>query len=277
MAVQSGDPPTLESSTGPSPPSLISPTTSSLQSHPLSRKSSVSSQTEIDISIEALNPTSDLVLGAQHSIEMMHENLEALEQTLRNLADGRGLLAENSELDSELQKIYDDLATINKNQVDGTEEIELLMHKFLNETAMKRIEEEVNKEIQDNMDKLVKEEVEAYLETAISLQLQKDLLQRKKELDQVHRNLHDSESKRLNSLLSERNINEPMHTIYRSNGEISKHFPKTLNELFSFDADTCKALVIDYDIDSPEGTSRRGNLNRFMVFCGLQLSMIAND
>lgn len=41
-------------------------------------------------------------------------------------------------------------------------------------------------------------------------------------------------------------------------------------------ADICKALIADYGIDSSESTTKRGNMNRFMVFCGLQLSMLAN-
>ncbi|KAJ3737569.1 hypothetical protein DFJ43DRAFT_6146 [Lentinula guzmanii] len=268
--MQSGDPPTLDSSAT----SLTSPTT---RSSPLSRKTSVSSQTETDIPIAHTNPASDSVLEVQHSVGMMHESLNALEQILQNLAEGQnsGLLADNGQL-NEIEEIHKDLTAIQKNQVDGTEEIELLMKNFLDQKAVEKIEELVNQEIQRDMDNLVKEEVQAYLQSAISSELQKELLQRKKELDEAHCELHNSESKRLNSLLSERNVNEPLHNIYCSNGRISEHFPKTLNELFAYDADTCKTLVKDYNIDSPEGTSKRGNLNRFMVFCGLQLSMIAN-
>ncbi|KAJ3793224.1 hypothetical protein GGU11DRAFT_422159 [Lentinula aff. detonsa] len=276
--MQSGDPPTLDS------------------------KTSVSSQTETDIPIAQTNPASDSILEVQHSVGMMHESLNALEQILQNLAEGQnsGLLADKGQL-NEIEEIHKDLTAIQKNQVDGTEEIELLMKNFLDQKAVEKIEEQVNQEIQRDMDKLVKEEVQAYLQSAISSELQEELLQRKKELDEAHCELHNSESKRLNSLLSERNVNEPLHNIYCSNGKISEHFPKTLNELFAYDgqlslsidsfdrdtesevllflhaADTCKTLVKDYNIDSPEGTSKRGNLNRFMVFCGLQLSMIANS
>lgn len=50
----------------------------------------------------------------------------------------------------------------------------------------------MNKEIEGNMDMIVKEEVQAYLQSSISSQLQQELRERKKELDEVHRDLHNS-------------------------------------------------------------------------------------
>ncbi|KAJ3930379.1 MAG: hypothetical protein NXY57DRAFT_315046 [Lentinula lateritia] len=263
--MQSGDPPTLDSSA----PSFASSTTSSS----LSRKTSVSSHTEIEIPIAPSNTSSEF-FEVQHTMAMIHENLNAFEESLRNITHGH---LDNSELDNELEEIRKALALIKEDQVHGTEEIELLMKNFIDEKALERIREQVNKEIEGNMDMIVKEEVQAYLHSSISSQLQQELRERKKELDEVHRDLHNSESKRLNSLLNERSINEPLHTLYCSDGKISKHFPKTVHELTSFDADICKALIADYGIDSSESTTKRGNMNRFMVFCGLQLSMLAND
>ncbi|KAJ3846351.1 hypothetical protein EV368DRAFT_69990 [Lentinula lateritia] len=267
--MQFGDPPTLDSSA----PSFASSTTSSS----LSRKTSVSSHTEIEIPIAPSNTSSDF-FEVQHTMAMIHENLNAFEESLRNITNGQ---LDNSELDNELEEIRKALALIKEDQVHGTEEIDckvvlgtVLMKNFIEEKALEKIKEQVNKEIEDNMDMIVKEEVQAYLQSTISSELQQELRERKKELDEVHRDLHNSESKRLNSLLNERSIDEPLHTIYCSDGKISKHFPKTVHELTSFDADTCKTLVTDYGIESPEGTSKRGNLNRFMVFCGLQLSII---
>ncbi|KAJ3720099.1 hypothetical protein C8R42DRAFT_672675 [Lentinula raphanica] len=250
-----------------------------------SRKASVSSQTDsssitIDIATQPSYPGSDATIEAQHSIGMMNESLNTLEHILQRLSEGQdsgqGAFAGNDRLDEEIKQIHKDLEAIRKNQTDGVEEIDLLMKKFLEETAEAKLKDEVNQEIERGLDGLVRDEVQAYLQDKISPKMQEQFEQRKKELEKAHRELHNSESKRLNSLLSERNIKEPLHTIYNAQDKISEHFPKTLKDLVAYDADTLQALIKEYGIDSPDNTTKRGNLNRFMVFCGLQLSLIAN-
>jgi len=244
-----------------------SPTTSS--SPPLSRTSSYT-----DISIE-ISHSSD-VLNAQYTVGVMQGSLDALQDVLQNLTDQTLYpgLTENSKLSKELAEIRKGLESVDVKHAYGQEEIGLLMDKLMKEQAIDELRGQVNKEITLNMDKLVKEEVEAYLQNTIPLNLQQDVQKSKKELDEVSRELHNSESKRMNALLREKNRHEPIHTIFRSNGTISEHFPKTLEDLFNIDASTCKALVNDYDIESPDGTSKDGNLNRFMQFCGVQFQMV---
>ncbi|KIK61249.1 hypothetical protein GYMLUDRAFT_43311 [Collybiopsis luxurians FD-317 M1] len=255
--MQPADPPT--SST------CFSPTTSS--STPLSRTVSLSSNT--DITIEPSYP-SDI----QDPLATMRSTLENLEDIIRELETqtmNQGL-AEGSLFAADIQKIRQDLDGIEKGHANGTQEIKLLMDDLVKKTSLAEIQKQVDEEIKQNMDSLIKEEVKTYLEQAIPSKIQQELQDRKKELDEVNRDLHNSESKRLNSLLRERNRHEPLRNIYRSNGEVSKHFPKTLDDLFNIDATTCKTLVQDYNLEV--SASKDGNLNRFMVFCGVQYQMV---
>jgi hypothetical protein len=236
-----------------------------------SRTSSLSSHT--DVTIEPSYPSD--VLNAQYSLGIMRGSLEALELILRNLEDKtlqQEALEDNHQLTEELRKLRQGLGDLDKKQTEGKQEIELLMKNLLEEQSLKDLQKQVDEEIKLSMDTLVKEEVEAYLKKETPAALQKELQERKEQLKEAHRDLHNSESKRLNALLRDRNRNEPLHKIYRKDGTVSDRFPKTLDELFNIDAETCKLLVEEYSL--PPSSSKDGDLNRFMIFCGVQYQMV---
>ncbi|KAF9075656.1 hypothetical protein BDP27DRAFT_1415427 [Rhodocollybia butyracea] len=242
-----------------------SPISSSNDLH--SRTSSFSSHTDISVS----PPHSSETLNAHYSIGTMKESLDNLDGILNRFM-ARHESTDSDQLSDELKGIRNELNVIQKTQSDGTEFINLLMQDLLAAKSIEVLQKQVDEEIKADMDKVVKEEVDAYFRTAVPSQLVKNLKDRKLELEKARRDLHNSESKRLNALLREKNLHSPLHTLYRSNGSVSDHFPKSLDELFSMDAATCKALVNDYEIEN--STSRDGNLNRFMVFCGVQYQMV---
>ncbi|KAF5384565.1 hypothetical protein D9757_006487 [Collybiopsis confluens] len=272
----SADPPASSAS--------FSPSTSS--SVPLSRTTSLSSQT--DITIEPSYSSGPAY--AQDSLLIMRDSLIILESALRELesqAMDQGLL-NNNQFGEELQKIRQGLDDIDKGQTNGIQEINrkypgpeclwkaqfvvVIMEDMLKHKALDVIRKQVDDEIKDKLGLLIQEEVQEYLKQEMPSKLGKDLQKMNTELDELHRDLHNSESKRMNSFLREKNPHEPLQTICKSDGKVSEYFPKTLDELFNLDDKACKALVQDYGLEV--SSSKDGNLNRFMVFAGVQYQMV---
>ncbi|KAF5343879.1 hypothetical protein D9757_014108 [Collybiopsis confluens] len=292
----SADPPASSAS--------FSPSTSS--SVPLSRTTSLSSQT--DITIEPSYSSGPAY--AQDSLSIMRDsliNLEVLDfmvmlifcgserltrfpecsSELESQAMDQGLL-NNNQFGEELQKIRQGLDDIDKGQTNGIQEIHrkypgpeclwnaqfvvVIMEDMLKHKALDVIRKQVDDEIKDKLGLLIQEEVQEYLKQEMPSKLGKDLQKMNTELDELHRDLHNSESKRMNSFLREKNPHEPLQTICKSDGKVSEYFPKTLDELFNLDDKACKALVQDYGLEV--SSSKDGNLNRFMVFAGVQYQMV---
>ncbi|KAG5636935.1 hypothetical protein H0H81_006331 [Sphagnurus paluster] len=91
------------------------------------------------------------------------------------------------------------------------------------------------REIAQEIDGLVREQVAECLKTLIPQDLQDEVAAQKTELGELRIKLHNSESRRANASLRSNQPDETLHDILMSNGAVSKHFPKSLKELFEID------------------------------------------
>jgi len=121
---------------------------------------------------------------------------------------------------------------------------------------------------------MVKEQVALNLLEHVPESLQADLAMRKRQLEEVQQALHNSESRRANAELRSGNTDGTLHTIYRSDGEISPLFPEDLSSLFALDGDTAKRLLMEYEQGPITSDSRESNLNRFIQFCGVLYQVV---
>ncbi|KAF8220581.1 hypothetical protein L208DRAFT_1333016, partial [Tricholoma matsutake] len=155
---------------------------------------------------------------------------------------------------------------------EGIAEIHLILNKHLQTQFFEHLKEQAQQEIDREIHELVRDQVALCLEAHISQELQDEVARNRRELEDLRLQLHNSESRRANSLLRSNQPNDPLHTIYTSNGQVSAHFPKSLGDLFNLDAETCRCLVLDYEL--PVSDSRDRNLNLFMRFCGVGYQVV---
>ncbi|KIJ31269.1 hypothetical protein M422DRAFT_234653 [Sphaerobolus stellatus SS14] len=130
----------------------------------------------------------------------------------------------------------------------------------------------VAEHINDQIDDQVREQVEYQLTYHIPATLQEEVADHKRQLEDVKRALHNSESRRANALLRSNHLGDPLHTLYMANGEVSLLFPKDLATLFSLDGTTSRQLVLDYSL--PDGESRERNLNRWVYLASIWSTVV---
>ncbi|KAF5348714.1 hypothetical protein D9758_006756 [Tetrapyrgos nigripes] len=213
------------------------------------------------------------VLYAQQSVEHIENGIRGLDVTFETLIGQimhSGMVAGDAGVAAEIQEIRSRLEDQEKKHKDGLDEIDLIMKDFMEGEIIDQLQKQVEEEVNTDLDRLVKEETARALETLVPAQLQNNVQEKKAELERVRTKLHNSESRRANSLLRDRNLTEKLHTLYKADGTVSPLFPKTLQDLFALDAKTSHDLVREYDLPKPLDEDRDNNLNRFMVFCGVQ-------
>ncbi|CAL1711972.1 unnamed protein product [Somion occarium] len=172
-----------------------------------------------------------------------------------------------------LNKVRQDLAEQDRRQEAQIEEIKAVLQKALEYDVIEHLRQLIDAGIMEQIDELVKEQVAAQLPSYFPQELQDELDRHMFELDQVQRALHNSESRRANSQLRSNHLKDPLHTIYKSDGTISPHFPRDVHSLFSMDADTAKSLMEEYGL-TDISESRERNVNRFMQFCGVTYQLV---
>ncbi|KAK0459095.1 uncharacterized protein EV420DRAFT_302987 [Desarmillaria tabescens] len=187
-----------------------------------------------------------------------------------------GILGSKTGLAKDIEAITADIADQDKERKQGLKEIQLLLDDFLDKEILEalraQVEEEINKEIDHLVEIHVKERLEQHhIPEAVKLEVQ----ERKSALEREHRRLHNSESKRANSLLRQRDGNVLLNTIYADDGEgeVSKDFPRTLNDLFDLDATISKSLATEYKLPGVSD-SREKNLNLLLRFFGIAYQMV---
>ncbi|KAI0800404.1 hypothetical protein C8Q74DRAFT_1314011 [Fomes fomentarius] len=123
------------------------------------------------------------------------------------------------------------------------------------------------------IDALVEEQVALQLPEYIPQELQDELRDQRKQLEEVQKALHNSESRRANATLRSHKLHERVHNLFNIHGEVSKDFPRTLGDMFSISADTAASLMKDYGLGEPT-PSRERNINRIMQHCGIQYQLL---
>ncbi|KAG7449703.1 uncharacterized protein BT62DRAFT_963124 [Guyanagaster necrorhizus] len=187
-----------------------------------------------------------------------------------------GILGSKTELSKDIEAITNDISDQDKKRQQDLLEIKLILDDFLDNqiinTLKAQVEEDVNKEI----DRLVEIHVKEHLEQYHTPEAVKAKVQESKcDLERERRRLHNSESKRANSLLRQRDGNLLLNTIYADDGEgeVSKDYPRTLKDLFDLDATMCKSLATEYKLPGVSD-SREKNLNLLLRFFGIAYQMV---
>ncbi|KAJ7578677.1 hypothetical protein C8J56DRAFT_968760 [Mycena floridula] len=184
-----------------------------------------------------------------------------------------GLLGDNIMPSSKgISDIRKSLVKQEEEHAHGIKEIELILEEFLRNQIIEDMEKQIEQEIEQEIDQLVAAEVEKCIAMHLPAELQEEVAKQRRELEDLRQQLHNSESRRANSLLRSTDKLGKLHTIYMPNGTISEHFPSTLKELFELGDGPCKALVQHYLGDPSK--ARDSNLNRFMQFCGVTYAMV---
>jgi len=186
------------------------------------------------------------------------------------------LLGSELEITQHLNSLRSHIKDQDQKQEDGIAEIQELLKDLMEVQMMKYLQQQVEADIEIQIDELVREQVAKYLEKYIPKALQDELADRKRELEEVQRALHNSESRRANAELRSSDPEGCLHTIYRPNGEISTLFPRTLRNLFALDAESSRQLLLEYE--QPDvSDSRERNLNRFIQFCGVSYQVVPTN
>ncbi|EKM53586.1 uncharacterized protein PHACADRAFT_198009 [Phanerochaete carnosa HHB-10118-sp] len=174
-----------------------------------------------------------------------------------------------------LNKVRKEMEESDRKQEAQIEEVKALLENALQHEIVDHLRTLIEAGVLDVIDEVVKERIAAELPRVLPRSMQNEIAGYRKQLQEVQRALHNSESRRANSLLrtSKSNLTEELHTIYKADGTISLLFPKNLNALFSMDTETARQLLEDYGMwDSTK--SRERNLNTFMQFCGVNYQLI---
>ncbi|KAJ7496825.1 hypothetical protein FB451DRAFT_1456578 [Mycena latifolia] len=232
------------------------------------------------------------VPSAQALIENMKSTLEALDYTLGELHGQTmqiALLGGDPQIAQDIENVRRQLKDHDKRQKDGIQEIQCMPCSVLYNPALivsfivilkhvlecevvkllkKQVEDDVAREIED----LVAEQVAVCLKTHIPQDLQDEIAGQQRILEEVRRDLHNSESRRSNASLRSNHEDDALLPIYKADGSTPDMYPPTLKALFDMDAPTSRALMMEYEL-ADYSDSRERNLNRLMQFLGVRYQM----
>ncbi|KAF8601610.1 hypothetical protein BDV93DRAFT_524569 [Ceratobasidium sp. AG-I] len=218
-------------------------------------------------------------------VEHVREVLATMKQTLASLGmnfDALGdqtakvaTLPSGMETNQEILAVQRHMSRQRRKQDENIEEIKKLLREVAQEQIVEHLRKTVADQVMEIIDEFVEEEVQRNLDEIIPLELQRQVDDQKRQLEDVRRNLHNSEARRANALLRSTHMTDPLHKLLMQNGMVSADFPEHLGELFAMDGTQAKRLLAEYDIEASE--SREKNLNRFMQFVGVSYQMVPSQ
>jgi len=184
------------------------------------------------------------------------------------------LLGGGLETAQELNNLVKEMEAQEKKQQEDIQNILALAEDVLKGQMEDHLKMRIEKEINAQIDEEVKSQVAAQLQTIIPKKLQDEVASTKRQLQKAQRDLSNSESRRSNAKLRFPDNNR-LQAILMSNGEASEAYPKDLQSLFGLDANKCKQLMSDYEMEDASD-SKEKNLNRFIEFCGVSYQLMSN-
>ncbi|KAJ6593381.1 hypothetical protein B0H19DRAFT_19059 [Mycena capillaripes] len=213
------------------------------------------------------------VSSAQGLIQNMKATLGALDERLGELHGQTmqiALLGGEPRIAQDIEILRSQLMDNDQRQKDGIQEIKLLLDHVLECEVVELLKKQVDEGIAREIDQLVKEQVALCLKGHIPQELQDEVAEQQKILEEVRRDLHNSESRRSNAALRSDHGDDSLQVIYKADGTIPAGYPPNLQALFAMDATASRALMTEYGFqDCSE--SRERNLNRLMQFFGVRL------
>ncbi|KAM5545118.1 hypothetical protein V8D89_001229 [Ganoderma adspersum] len=228
--------------------------------------------------LTALTAAPAEVAAAAEIIEKMKGSLGSFGKTLDSLGEQTVKMIQvggQAEIANHINSIRTHMDSADQKQQDQVREIEELLWKVLEQDVIEHLTALVQEGILEEIDAIVREEVARQRPSFISKDVQDQLWEQQRQLEELQRALHDSESRRANSTLRSHRLHEKVHPLYNPNGEISEQFPPTLGAMFAIPAGTAKALLEEYGLEASD--SREKNINTFMCHCGIQYQLVPTE
>ncbi|KAI0820993.1 hypothetical protein BC629DRAFT_1587331 [Irpex lacteus] len=245
----------------PSEPALSPITPSRYGSAPASVFSSLSTNPELN----TVNETIALMKASLGNLGQVFDTIG--QQTTQMIQIGGEL-----ETTQHLNKVRKEMEESDRKQEAQIEEIKVLLENALQHEIIEHLRGLIEAGVMEQIDEIVKEQVATEMPRLIPRSLQDEVAHHRRQLEDVQRALHNSESRRANALLRTTKLTEPLHTIYKTDGTISDLFPKTLQALFAMNPESAQQLLEEYGM-TDVSESRERNLNRFMQFCGVSYQL----
>ncbi|KAI8978190.1 hypothetical protein BD414DRAFT_494867 [Trametes punicea] len=206
----------------------------------------------------------------------LNASLAALQRTLGSLGEEQvqGIRTDaDAYIDSRINSVKDKMEASDASHQAQTTELQALLKKVFDEELVAQLKDLIHAEVLEQIDDLVKAEVQARLPEYLSEDLQEEMRRQQAELADLERQLHNSESAGANAAL--RDVDEAVHPLYNTKGEISANFPKKLADLFDMTNETAISLLRDYAPDQEISDSRENNVNAFMHLCGVRYRLVS--
>ncbi|KAJ7125199.1 hypothetical protein C8R44DRAFT_782570 [Mycena epipterygia] len=183
------------------------------------------------------------------------------------------LLGGEPQIAQDIENVRRQLADYDKRKQEGIHEIKLILNHVLQCEVVELLKKQVEDDIAREIEELVEEQVALVLKDHIPQDLQDEVAEQQRILEEVRRDLHNSESRRSNASLRSSHEDDTLQPIYKADGSIPDKYPPNLKALFDMDAPTSRALMLEYGLpDCSE--SRERNLNRLMQFFGVRYQMV---
>jgi len=206
----------------------------------------------------------------------MKDTLLTLAGTCNSLGEQTAQVAElkpNIDSAHQIKHMRHKIRAHEKKQEERAKELETRLMEVLKEQIYQQLRAELSKIVRDEVENQVRDEVTRQMAIHIPILLEKQNREHRRQIAEIRKNLHNSESRRANSLLKSNNLFDPLHPLLRPNGEKCSIFPRTLANTFSMGLDVSKLLCHEFNL--PETESKEGNLNRFLHHIGVGFQMVA--
>ncbi|KAJ7876100.1 hypothetical protein B0H14DRAFT_34837 [Mycena olivaceomarginata] len=183
------------------------------------------------------------------------------------------LLGGEPQVARDIENLRRQLMDHDQRQKDGIEEIKLILKHVECELVPELVKKQAEEDIAREIDQLVAEQVAICLKDHIPQELQDEVAEQQRILEEVRRDLHNSESRRSNAALRKDHGDDNLQVIYKADGTVPAAYPPNLQALFDMDAPTSRALMLEYGI-SDTSESRERNLNRLLQFFNVKYQMV---
>ncbi|KAH9915483.1 uncharacterized protein B0H18DRAFT_1041404 [Fomitopsis serialis] len=211
----------------------------------------------------------EIVEDAKKSLDRLGESYDDFADQMTTIAQ-LGAELEAAEMTNRLRKMMDAEDERLDKEFAG---IRALQTEVLQKDVVEHLKIAVGQGVSDLIDELVAEQVKALLPQHIRPELLAELARHKQELAEVERDLHNSESRRMNAQIRTGGLSDPLRIILKDDGTVSKDFPKDLQTLLGMKDKSIESLMKEYhltDISKSQDT----NVNRLMRFLGLSYQLV---
>ncbi|KAG8894060.1 hypothetical protein FRB99_001548 [Tulasnella sp. 403] len=214
-------------------------------------------------------------VAVKELLDMMNRTLATLGKTFDSLTEQStrvATLGPQMESAHQIHQLRRQMRAQEKKQDSRINEVKHIVREVLKEEIAKVLGPDISTAVRDEVRSQTSAEVRNQLSHHLPYDLHKQAELSRQQLKDVQCSLRNSESRRANSTLRASNLEDEIATILKSNGEESRYFPRNLKTLFSYDDNTAKELVKDYNL--PTSDSREKNLNKWMAHAGIQFHLI---